>query len=154
MATHRLSVHVGAAPEDVFRLWTDLDRAKEWIEGLTKVTDISGPVDRVGTSYVSWFGPMRSTTEVIEVDRPRVFATRFGTSGRTLLRGENRTTFEPEGDGTRLTQEFRTEGLIAGIFGRIFALGSYRGSFRGELMTFVRLAEEEARSPAAPSVRR
>jgi uncharacterized protein YndB with AHSA1/START domain len=153
MARHRFSVHVRASPAQVFALWTDLDRAREWIEGLTKVDDITGPVDRVGTRYVSWFGPMRSSTEVIEADRPRVFATRFGISGRTLLRGESRATFEPEGDGTRLTQEFVTEGLVAAIFGRIFAMGSYRGSFRGELDTFVRLAEAEARARTDPDRR-
>ena len=33
------------------------------------------------------------------------------------------------------------------IIARIFATGSYRGSFRGELNDFVRLAEREARVP-------
>jgi hypothetical protein len=46
-----------------------------------------------------------------------------------------------------------TEGLVAAIFGRIFAMGSYRGSFRGELDTFVRLAEAEARARTDPDRR-
>ena len=62
-----------------------------------------------------------------------------------MLRGETRVTFEPTAAGTRLTQEFQTEGLIPAISAWIFALGSYKGSFRGELETFVRIAEREAR---------
>jgi hypothetical protein len=45
-----------------------------------------------------------------------------------------------------LTQQFWINGIISRVMGRIFAFGSYRGSFRGELKSFVRLAEREARS--------
>ncbi len=62
-----------------------------------------------------------------------------------MLRGETHVTFEPSPTGTRLTQEFRTEGLIPAISAWIFSLGSYKGSFRGELNSFARLAEREAR---------
>jgi len=54
--------------------------------------------------------------------------------------------FEPHDGGTRLTQRLDTEGLVADLAARIFAIGSYEGSFRGELATFARLAEAEARS--------
>ncbi len=40
--------------------WTDLDRAHEWIEGLTRITDVTGPVATAGTRYTAWFGRMRS----------------------------------------------------------------------------------------------
>ena len=146
MAGHRFTLHIDAPPELVFALWTDLDRIGEWIEGVTKVTDVTGPVDRAGTRYTVWFGRMASPSEVLEVRRPSLFRARFG---NRMLRGENVATFEPEGAGTRLTQEFRTKGLIPAITSRIFALGSYRGSFRGELQTFKRLAEREAAGQAA-----
>jgi len=32
-----------------------------------------------------------------------------------------------------LTQEFWTSGIISAVMARIFAFGSYKGSFRGEL---------------------
>ncbi|MBI3752112.1 MAG: SRPBCC domain-containing protein [Chloroflexi bacterium] len=83
---------------------------------------------------------MASPTEVLEAERPRYFRTRFG---NRLLRGENATTFEPEGTGTRLTEVFRTEGLIPAIVARLFGMGSYKGSFRGELAEFGRIAERE-----------
>jgi uncharacterized protein YndB with AHSA1/START domain len=141
MGTHRLSVHVAAPPEHVFDLWTNLDRMKEWVGGVTKVSDVTGPVDRAGTRYTVWFGRMRSQTEVLEAERPRFFRTRFGNS---ILRGEASATFEPEADGTRIDQEFRTDGLIAAIAAWIFAQGSYRGSFQGELNAFAKIAERDS----------
>jgi uncharacterized protein YndB with AHSA1/START domain len=146
MGEYRFTIHVAAPPEHVFELWTNLERAKEWIGGLSKFTDVSGPLDQVGARYVAWFGSMASPTEVIAVERPRLFRTRFG---NRMLRGENEATFEPDGEGTRLTQTFRTEGLIPAIAARIFATGSYKGSFRGELAHFGRIAESDWRSRVA-----
>ena len=113
----------------------------EWVGGVTGVTDVSGSVDQPGTTYVVHFGPMKSPTEIQEVERPRNFATRFG---NWLLRGRSSATFEPDGDGTRITQTFETIGLIPAISSWIFSRGSYEGSFRGELEKFARIAEREA----------
>lgn len=149
MADYEFAVRIAASPDHVFDLWTDLDRMTEWVGGVTKVTDRTGPVDRAGTRYTVWFGRMASPTEVIEVERPRVFRTRFG---NRLLRGESGVTLEPDGDGTILTQRFRTEGLISALMARIFAAGSYRGSFRGELEAFARIAEREPATPSSTTV--
>jgi len=138
---YTIFTHVAAPPEHVFALWTNLERMGEWVGGVTGVSDVSGPVDRVGTTYVVHFGPMKSPTEVLEVERPRVFATRFGS---WLLRGRSSATFEPDGDGTRITQTFETVGWIPAISSWVFSRGSYEGSFRGELEKFARLAEREA----------
>jgi hypothetical protein len=113
----------------------------EWTGGVTRVTDVTGPSDQAGTTYTVWFGRMGSPTRILEADRPRRIRSRFG---NTVLRGETEVSFEAEGAGTALTQRFRTEGLIPAIAARIFATGSWRGSFRGELATFARLAEREA----------
>ena len=147
MGHHLLSVHVDAAPEQVFDLWVDLDRAHEWIEGLTNVTDVSGPLGQAGTRYTSWFGRMKSPSEIVQAERPRLVRTRFGSR---LLRGTTQATFEDENGGTRLTQEFWTEGVIPAIAARIFATGSYKGSLRGELNSFVRLVEGEAPVTSQP----
>lgn len=143
MGTYRLSTRVSAPTELVFDLWTDLDRAHEWIEGLTRITDRTGPLDQKGARYTAWFGRMKSPTEVLDVERPRFIRTRFGSR---LLRGETEATFEAAGDETRIVQVFRTEGLIPAIAGWVFSRGSYSGSFRGELEAFRRLAEREARA--------
>ena len=141
MSRYEFRVFVRAPRERVFDLWTDLDRMREWVGGVTSVTDVSGPVDQLGTTYSVWFGRMASRTTVLEVERPRHFKTRFG---NRILRGTNDTTFEPSDGGTELVQTFETEGLIPAIMARIFATGSYQGSFQGELNAFARLAEHEA----------
>jgi uncharacterized protein YndB with AHSA1/START domain len=141
MSRYEFSTYVAAPPERVFDLWTDLDRMRDWVGGVTRVSDVSGPVDRAGTTYTVWFGRMASRTQVLEAQRPRRFRTRFG---NRILRGTNEATFEPAGGGTQLTQRFETEGLIAAVVARIFATGSYQGSFRGELAAFAQLAEQEA----------
>ena len=140
MGTHRLSVHVAAPPERVFGLWTDLDRMKDWVGGVTRVTDVTGPVARAGTTYIVWFGRMASRTEVLEADAPRYLRTRFRSQ---VLAGESSVRFESEANGTRIDQVFQTKGLIPEIMGRIFAIGSYHGTFQGELNTFARLAEAQ-----------
>lgn len=142
MAHYRLAVDVRAPRERVFDLWTDLARMGEWVEGVTGVSDVSGPVDRAGTQYVVHFGSIGgSRTEVLVAERPARFRTRFGT---WLLRGESEARFEEIEGGTRVVQEFDIQGIIPNIAARIFGMGSYKGSFRGELDTFKAIAEREA----------
>jgi len=138
VGTYRFSITLDASPGTVFDVWTDLDRMTEWVGGVTGVTDVTGPIDRPGTRYVVHFGSMQSPTEVVEVERPRHIRTQFG---NRILRGESNVQFEPDGGGTRLTQEFRTTGIVSAIAARLFATGSWRGSFRGELETFRRMVE-------------
>jgi uncharacterized protein YndB with AHSA1/START domain len=145
VANYTFSVHVAAPPEDVFALWTNLERMGEWVGGVTGVSDVSGPVERVGTTYVVHFGRLRSPTEILEVERSRRFVTRFGS---WLLRGRSSADFEPDGDGTLVTQEFETVGMISAISSWVFSRGSYEGSFRGELEKFARIAEREAQTSA------
>jgi uncharacterized protein YndB with AHSA1/START domain len=148
MAHYTVTTRVAAPPDDVFALWTNLARMGEWVGGVTRVSDISGPVDRAGTTYVVHFGPMKSPTEVLEVDPPRRFATRFG---NWVMRGRSSATFEPDGDGTRVTQEFETVGWISAVSAWLFSRGSYEGSFRGELEKFAGIAAREAAGTAAES---
>jgi uncharacterized protein YndB with AHSA1/START domain len=146
MGEYRFSVYVAAPPEQVFDLWVNLDRAHEWIRGLTSITDRVGEPGTTGATYVTRFGPVRSPTTVLSAERPRRVVTKFG---NWYLRGENEATFTREGDGTRLDQTFRTVGIIPAITARIFASGSYQGSFKGELEHFRRIAEAEAAEPSA-----
>jgi uncharacterized protein YndB with AHSA1/START domain len=149
MGRYEFSTYIAASPERVFDLWTDLDRMAEWVGGVTHVSDVSGPVDRAGTTYVVWFGRMASRTQVLEAERPKRIRTRFG---NRILRGTSEATFEPSGAGTQLTQIMETEGLVAAIMGRIFAKGSYEGSFRGELAKFAGIAEREAAAEGRTTV--
>jgi hypothetical protein len=103
----------------------DLDRAHEWIEGLTRITEVTGPVTTAGTRYTAWFGRMRSPSEILEVERPRLVRTRFGS---WLLRGVEQATLEDQADGTRLTQEFGRTGSSPGSW-----QGSSRSGVQGQL---------------------
>ena len=59
----------------------------------------------------------------------------------------NRTeVLEADSQGTRIDQEFRTRGIIPNVMGHIFAIGSYHGTFQGELNAFARIAEAEEAS--------
>jgi hypothetical protein len=84
---------------------------------------------------------MRSPTKVVAVERPRHIRTTFG---NLILKGESDVRFEPNGGGTRLTQAFCTHGFVSAVFARLFAVGSFSGSFRGELDTFRRIVEGQA----------
>ena len=146
MATYRFSVDIAAPREQVFARWIDLDRMPDWVGGMKDVIDLSGPVDQIGTTWTTRFGNWAtSPTTVIAAERPSHFATRFG---NTYLRGDNEAWFEEHSDTTKLTQEFRVHGLLPRIMARIFATGSYKGSFQGELNHFKEICEREAASSA------
>lgn len=141
VATHTFRVQVAAPRRHVFDLWTNLIRLPEWLTGVTRVTDITGPAGRAGTRYTLWFGPIRCPQEILEALPERTVRTRFRSP---LLRGEMLVTFETQAGGTRVTQEFRTNGFVPAIAARILATGSYRGSFQGELKVFARLVQRSA----------
>ncbi|MDP9936394.1 hypothetical protein J2T11_002757 [Paenarthrobacter nicotinovorans] len=105
------------------------------------MTDRVGSTDQAGSSYTVWFGRMASPTVVIAAERPRHIRTKFGNA---ILKGESDVTFTPEGGGTRIQQVFETRGLVATVVGRLFATGSYRGSFRAELETFRAMVERDS----------
>lgn len=147
MGRYEFSIFIAASPERVFDLWTDLERMAEWVGGVTRVSDVTGPITQPGTTYTVWFGRMASRTQILDVERPHRFRTSFG---NRILRGTNEAMFEPVGTGTQLTQRMETEGVIAAIMARMFASGSYEGSFRGELEAFRKLAERDVASVAPP----
>jgi uncharacterized protein YndB with AHSA1/START domain len=145
MARSRLTAFSAAPIDVVFDLWTNLDRMKEWVGGVTNVTDVTGPMTQAGTRYVVHFGPVKSPSEVLEVNPPRRIRTKFGS---WVLRGTNTATFTPEAQGTRIDQELETVGWFSEISSRVFSMGSYKGSYQGELNAFARLAEAQARPSA------
>jgi uncharacterized protein YndB with AHSA1/START domain len=146
MATYTFTVDIAAPRDQVFALWTNLERMPEWIGGMKDVIELSGPVDQAGTTYTTRFGSWAtSPTTVIAAERPSHYATRFG---NTYLRGENEAWLEETPTGTRLKQQFRVHGFLPRIMARIFATGSYKGSFRGELNHFKQICEREAAEAA------
>ena len=106
MPRYSFTVDIDAPREFVFDRFIDLERAPEWIEGMARVSDVSGPVDQAGTTYMVYFGSWaKSQTTVLAAERPRLHRTKFG---NWFLRGENEAVFAETGDGTRMTQTFTT----------------------------------------------
>ena len=97
MPAVRVTELVAAPPERVWAAHVDGPRIAEWFPGAKRVEKVSGPLDRVGTTYALRFNALvRSRVEVTEVEAP-VMHTRswdarpFGTHGRAtvLLRAED-----------------------------------------------------------------
>ena len=141
MARFEFRTLVDAPPDRVFDLWTDLDRAQEWLVGLSKITDRTGSLDQPGSSYVMWFSGRPALVTVLEVQRPNLIKSRLGGG---LFKGLLGATFEPDAGGTRITEWSEPEGVGPTIASWIFSKGSWKGSFQGELKTFKRIAEREA----------
>jgi uncharacterized protein YndB with AHSA1/START domain len=57
MPMHRLTAYAAAPPERVFDLWIDLDRMKEWVRGVTRVTDLTARSRESGRA--TWSGSDR-----------------------------------------------------------------------------------------------
>jgi len=140
MSRYVFSVDVDAPRESVFDLWVNVDRMPEWTEGLTRVADLRGQPGIVGTRYTVWFGRTAGTVEVLEAERPRSFASRVKAGPLTA---DIAATLEADGARTRLTETITTSGVLGWVWARVLATGTFRGSFRGELMRFAEICERE-----------
>ena len=72
MGRYRISRHIPAAPELVFRAFTDPALVVDWMDAADLV-NATGPLDTPGTRYtlVIW-RPWRFRTEVVRVEAPRL----------------------------------------------------------------------------------
>jgi uncharacterized protein YndB with AHSA1/START domain len=145
MPAVRVTEFVDAAPEQVWAAHVDGERIPEWFPGAKAVEAISGPLDRVGTTYRLRFNPLvRSRVTVTEVEPP-VMHTRgwdarpFGTHGTATV------LMRPEQGGTRFDLDVDYE-LPMGPIGRALErLSTVRHraarNIRRELQAFGAFAE-------------
>ena len=93
-------VRIEAPVEHVWAFFGDMEHWQDWMPR-RKTTDVSGPLDQVGTTYVQstkLMGvEMKWTTEVVEVEPQRLHRTHsdYGPVDNTFR-------FEPDGEATRL----------------------------------------------------
>ena len=146
----RFTAEIVAPLDQVFRLHVDAARIPEWFPGVRAIEDVSGPLDRVGTTYRLRFSRLvAGRCEVVAVDLLRMHARTWdsrplGSAGRATMRF-----FEGRNGRTRI--DFHaTYSLPFGPLGR-FAdrLRRVRSraerDMRREIDAFKELAEREAR---------
>ncbi len=97
------SIHVDAPIEHVWSFYMDTSHWSDWMPR-AHLSDFSGPLDEVGTTYVGSMKimghEMKSTYTVVEVVPQRLYHERSDWGP-----GDNYIRFEPEDGGTRLTME-------------------------------------------------
>jgi uncharacterized protein YndB with AHSA1/START domain len=144
----RVAELVHASPEQVWAAQLDGPGIAEWFPGARSVSDISGPLDRPGTTYTVQFNPLRrSTVEITEVEAP-IMHTRLWRARPMGSRGRATVLMHPEDGGTRVDLDVSYE-LPLGSLGRLLESRSWvrhraaRG-IRQELQAFSRFAERRA----------
>lgn len=145
MAHIRLTEHISAPIEDVFDLFIDPKRWPEWMAGSTEIKEVTGPPDQVGTRIrdVSTFmgQPMESWTEVLAVERPRLY--RLATEGAGM-KGTGTFRLTPADDGTDvevLTEYELPAGFLGHIADRLFIEKAMERQTRHSAENFKALAE-------------
>lgn len=97
----RGGVHILLPPEAAWDLWVDAARFTQWQTALVRVSELTGPVSEVGTTYLLDHGPKaKRQVRVVASERPMrhvIEQTGMGVQDQTVA------TFEPEENGTRLT---------------------------------------------------
>jgi carbon monoxide dehydrogenase subunit G len=104
MGRYRITRHIQATPDQVFRAFTDPALVVDWMDA-SAVLDVRGTLDEPGTTFtLVIFGPHHFRSEVVRAHAPHLHETagrgRFGTYRMTA-------TLEPASSGTDL--ELTTE---------------------------------------------
>ncbi len=149
MASLELSRQIGAPPQKVFEVFTDLTRAAERVRGIQSLEILTpGPVGR-GTRFREtrvMFG--RKATEEMEVtdyQPPRSFAFGGESCGARIT---TRFDLRPQGSGTQLDVHMETEALS--FFAKLMSplaglmMGPMRKAFEADLDDLQSVAEQRA----------
>ena len=107
MAVLKYDIWIEASPDEVWAVYTDLDRIPEWQTGAPRVAEASGSGDVVGTTYLVRRGPMTSRSTVTAADAPAHHASHTqAVLGLTFDLVADLTAAD---GGTRIALEARTE---------------------------------------------
>jgi len=124
-----------APPEDVFRVYTDHARWKEWAGLGGSRLEREGSPDPNGTGAVRALGPslLPAREEVLEFDPPRRMTYRVIGGGLPMKDHLGEVDFTPDGDGTRIVWRCRFESRVPGLGGVLEAVVTrvFRGALEG-----------------------
>ncbi|MEY2450725.1 MAG: hypothetical protein QOD92_299 [Acidimicrobiaceae bacterium] len=123
--TGMASVHVNAPPEKIYELITDVQRMGEWSPECQRCEWLDGATGpTVGARFKgsNRKGFVRWTTKprVLVADEGREFAFATDVRGKDLTKWTYR--FEPDGDGTKVTESFE---MMADVPGAIVFAEKY-----------------------------
>ena len=118
----RATAHLSIPPEAAWNLYCDLARATQWQLGLKAVRDVSGDPATVGSTWVLDHGPKMERRVIVRVaERPVRHVVEQAGMG---VHDTTTATFEPDGDGTRLTMV--SVGRLNALMGFFARLGPGR----------------------------
>ena len=135
--------YIDAPIERVYAAYVDPALLPRWM-GIQAITDVSGPLDRPGTTFTEVvFGPYRPRSEVLAAEPP----TLHDMTGRSLFGLGYRwiAHFVKSDDGTEVTLD--AEALLPGLLGRLLrrslAGGAMERRLQTRLVVFRDLAQAE-----------
>ena len=141
------TIHVEATPEQVFDLFTNPERFREWQVPAAEVKDNTGTPGTVGlgwTTATTFAGrKMEGHMSVTAVERPRSFELKGTGTFAATVRGR----FESAAGGTDVTIENEYEmplGFIGDAANKLFFEKSFAESWDKSLAKFKALMEAEA----------
>jgi uncharacterized membrane protein len=146
MQHYHYEVRIEAPVEHVWALWRDTSRWEDWMPR-RKTSDVSGPLDKVGTTYVQstkLMGyEMKWTTEVMEVEPLRLVRLHsdYGPVDTTFR-------FEPDGEATNVVvdSDYEMPGKWPGFVKDFMSKGWMERNMERMFEDFKAIAEADAPS--------
>jgi uncharacterized membrane protein len=135
---HQVSTHADAPPEEVWRLFVDVERWPQLTKSLTEVRRLDSGPFRVGSeAVVRQPGLPRARWRVTELEPGRSFVWETSAAGVTTTGGH---AVAADGQGTVITISLRLRGPLAGVAGALMSRRSLR-NITMEMEGFRRTAE-------------
>ena len=141
-------VRIEAPVEHVWAFYCDTSHWEDWMPR-AKYSDRSGPVDKVGTTYVATMRlmgfEMKTTYKVVEVEPLRLIHEHTDTGPM-----DNIMRFEPDGEATRfvLDSDWEMPGKLPGFIKDLVNKGWAERNTHQALVDFKALAEAKVPVPA------
>jgi uncharacterized membrane protein len=145
--------HVDASADQAFALSIDAKRIPEWNSSVSETKDVSGPLDKVGASYVAILKlggrRLESRWEVSKVEKPRLLE--FTGSAPGGGRATAITRIESVAGGADLTIEVDYElpgGFVGGMADKLFVERAIERDVKHSVENFKAICEAEVGVPA------
>ena len=142
----RVETRNEAPVEEVWKFYCDTSHWEDWMPRAT-ISDVSGPIDKVGTTYVGGMRlmgyEMKGTYEIVEVEPLRLIHEHSDWGPM-----DNYMRFEPDGDATNVIVEsdYEMPGKVPGFIKDFMSKGWGERNFRNAMADFKALVE--AKVPA------